>query len=292
MRVPALTFAARSYTLLTKPGIMLGNAITILGGYFLAARGSVDLQLLLATVIGLSLVVASSCVFNNYIDRKVDAKMARTKHRALVTGAITPFKALLFAIVLGCIGTLLLALYTNLLALCVALFGFFVYVLLYSFSKYYSMHGTLIGSIAGAVPPVVGYCAVSNHLDAGAWILFVILAVWQMPHFFAIAIFRQKEYANAGIPVLPIVKGIHTTKVHMLLYVIAFLAISPLLTVFGYTGYAYLILAVLLSLGWLYLAFLGFRLKGNDDMIWARKMFTYSLLVVTVLSIAMMVDYQ
>lgn len=292
MKIPAYTFAVRSYSLLTKPGIMMGNAITILGGFFLASRGNIDWWLLLATVAGLSLIIASSCVFNNYIDRKADAKMARTKHRQLVTGTISPFSALLFAVVLGCVGTLLLALYTNLLALFVALFGFFVYVILYSFSKYYSMHGTLIGSVAGAVPPVVGYCAVSNRLDAGAWILFAILVIWQMPHFYAIAIFRQNDYANAGIPVLPIVKGIHTTKIHMLLYVIVFLAVSPLLTVFGYTGYVYLILAVLLSLGWVYFAILGFRSQANDDLKWARKMFAYSLLVVTVLSIAMMFDYK
>ncbi|HSX12916.1 MAG TPA: heme o synthase [Chlamydiales bacterium] len=284
----AYSFTVRSYALLTKPGILLGNAITILGGFFLASRGSIDFKLLLITVVGLSLIIASSCVFNNAIDRKADSKMDRTKHRPLVTGSIALYKALFFALLLVGLGIWILA-FTNYIALFIALFGFFVYVLLYSFSKYYSVHGTLIGSLAGAVPPVVGYCAVSGQLDLGAWILFAILTIWQMPHFYAIAIFRKNDYAKASIPVLPIVKGIPTTKIHMLIYTIVFLAVAPLLTFFGYTGYGYLVVSILLSLGWVRLAIQGFRVQ--DNIKWARKMFGFSLLVITLLSIAMMVDY-
>jgi heme o synthase len=286
--MPAYTFTVRSYSLLTKPGILLGNAITILGGFFLASRGVINFWLLLQTVVGLSLVIASSCVFNNAIDRKADSKMERTKHRPLVTGSISMLKAYLFALVLGFFGVWILS-YTNYLALSIALFGFVVYVLLYSFSKYVSVYGTLIGSLAGAVPPVVGYCAVSNKLDGGAWILFALLTIWQMPHFYAIAIFRQSDYAKASIPVLPIVKGLHATKVHMLVYTIIFLFVAPLLTVFGYAGYWYFALSVVLSLWWLKLSISGFQVK--DQIKWARKMFGVSLILITILSIAMMVDY-
>lgn len=290
MSIPAYTFSVRSYSLLTKPGIMLGNAITVAGGFFLASKGQIDLWLFLAAVVGLSLLIGSSCVFNNYIDRKADAKMARTKNRALVTGAISVPRALLFALALGALGIAILSVYTNGLTLAVALFGFFVYVILYSFSKYYSTHGTLIGSVAGAVPPIVGYTAVSSSLDLGAFVLFIILALWQMPHFYAISIFRQKDYAAASIPVMPIVKGMHKTKIQMALYVALFLVLSPLLTLFGYTGYGYFALSVVLSLGWLWLSIRGF-LAGTNDLVWARKMFAYSLVVVTSLSIAMMFDY-
>ncbi len=269
---------------------MLGNAITVAGGFFLASKGQIDLWLFLAAVVGLSLLIGSSCVFNNYIDRKADAKMARTKNRALVTGAISVPRALLFALALGALGIAILSVYTNGLTLAVALFGFFVYVILYSFSKYYSTHGTLIGSVAGAVPPIVGYTAVSSSLDLGAFVLFIILALWQMPHFYAISIFRQKDYAAASIPVMPIVKGMHKTKIQMALYVALFLVLSPLLTLFGYTGYGYFALSVVLSLGWLWLSIRGF-LAGTNDLVWARKMFAYSLVVVTSLSIAMMFDY-
>lgn len=288
--IPAYTFAMRSYALLTKPGIMLGNAITVAGGFFLAAKGHVPFLLFLQTVMGLSLLIGSSCVLNNCIDRAADAKMARTKHRALATGTISVKQALVFALALGIVGSTLLFFFTNPLTLAVALFGFFVYVILYSFSKYYSMHGTLIGSVAGAVPPVVGYTAIQNQLDLGSWILFALLIVWQMPHFFAIAIFRQHDYAAASIPVLPLVKGIHSTKLQMLFYTAVFLFVAPLLAIFGYTGYGYLALAVLLSLGWIRLSLQGFG-KDINDLKWARKMFAYSLVVITSLSIAMMVDY-
>lgn len=286
----ATTFSKKSYLLLTKPGIMMGNAITILGGYFLAARGSVDILLLLTTVVGLSLLVASSCVFNNLIDRIADAKMERTKKRSMALKAISPKKIVLFAICLGLFGSGLL-LFTNLLAFGIGLFGFVVYVGLYSFMKYFSYQGTLVGSISGAVPPVVGYTAVSNELDLGALILFLILVIWQMPHFYAISIFRMKDYRAAAIPVLPIVKGMRTTKIHMLVYTLIFLVVCPLLTVFNYTGYGYLVLAIALSLGWIVLAIQGFANK-TKDLLWARNMFKYSLVVITVLSIAMMFDYR
>ncbi len=222
-QIKPTTFSKKSYLLLTKPGIMMGNAITLLAGFFLAARGSFNLVLFLATVVGLSSVIGSSCVFNNLIDRVADAKMERTKKRSMALKSIPRKKLIFFAVALGVFGSALLFFFTNLLAFGIGLFGFVVYVGLYSFMKYSSTRGTLIGSIAGAVPPVVGYVAVTNSLDLGAYLLFVIVVIWQMPHFYAIAIFRMKDYRAAAIPVLPIVKGMKTTKVHMLLYILVFL---------------------------------------------------------------------
>src|SRR6202040_4019316 len=118
-----------------------------------------------------------------------------------------------------------------------------VYVVLYSFWKYRSSLATLVGSIAGAVPPVVGYCSVSNRFDTGAVLFFLILVLWQMPHFFSIAMYRLQDYSAAAIPVLPIKKGNHRTKVHMVFYILGFIMVAILLTVFGYTGYSYLIVA-------------------------------------------------
>jgi protoheme IX farnesyltransferase len=263
-----------------KPGIILGNLITTAGGFALASRGTFHPDLFLAALLGLSLVIGSACAFNNYIDREADGQMARTKNRPLVQGAISPKGALVFAAVLGIAGSAVLAVATNLLTLCVALFGFLVYVLLYSFSKYHSIHGTLIGSIAGAVPPVVGYCAVSNSLDAAAWILFGIIVAWQMPHFFAIAIYRLKDYEKAGIPVLPLKKGMFRTKIEMIFYVIGFTTASSLLTVCGYTGKGYLLIALALGIVWLALAVQG--LKRSNEIRWARQMFIFSLVVVTI----------
>ncbi len=277
--IPSYSYTAKSYCLLTKPGIILGNVITTAGGFALASKGDINFLLFFATLAGLSFVVGSACALNNYIDREADLKMDRTKNRALARGDISGRNALIFAVALGAAGAAILGMSTNLLTLSVALFGFLVYVLIYSFSKYRSVHGTLIGSIAGAVPPVVGYCAVSNKLDAPAWILFMIILMWQMPHFFAIAIYRMDDYIKAGIPVLPIHKGVVQTKVQMVLYIIAFVVASSLLSVFNYTGITYFSIVLLLGVFWLVLGLQGF--KSSNDTLWARKMFAFSLLMIS-----------
>lgn len=275
----------KHYLLLTKPGIILGNVLTTAGGYALAARGHFDLGLFLSMVLGLALIIASACVFNNYIDRNHDAKMNRTKYRALARGIIPHRKALLFGTSLGLLGTLTLALGTNLLTTCVALTGFFFYVIVYSLSKYQTTYGTLIGSIAGAIPPVVGYTAAAHTLDLGAFILFAIIAMWQMPHFFAIAIYRISDYTKASIPVFPRVKGMRKTKVHMIAYLLAFIMATALLTLCGYTTLTFMMIMALVGISWLVLALKGFSAK--NDARWARKMFIFSLVVVTTLSVAL-----
>lgn len=278
----------RTYYLLTKPGIIMGNLITTVGGFALASRGNIDLALFFYTLLGLGLIIASACVFNNYIDRESDKKMARTQQRALVKGLISGRNAIYFAIVLGLFGLITLAIYTNLLAVMVSLVGFFIYVVLYSLWKYRSTYATLVGSISGAIPPVVGYCAVSNQFDMGAALLFMILVLWQMPHFFSIAMYRFNDYSAASIPVLPVKKGNYTTKIHMLLYIIAFTIACILLIAFGYTGYAYLVSALVLSFAWLFLCIKGF--KAENDKLWARQMFRLSLVIITILCIMISID--
>lgn len=277
-----------NYLLLTKPGIILGNLVTLAAGFFLAAQGPFDVWLFLAVLIGLSFIMASACVLNNYIDRPLDKKMSRTKNRALVTGIISGKKAIAFAIVLGVIGNIVLYRYTNTLTLAVANIGFFVYVVLYSLWKSHTIYSTAIGSIAGAIPPVVGYCAVKNQLDIGALILFAMLVLWQMPHFFAIAIYHLKDYSAANLPVLPIRKGIFRTKVHMVLYIIAFICTAALLTLFNYTGYVYLVVTTSIGLGWLILCLAGF--KGRDDTLWSKRMFQLSL--VLIMAICFMIPFD
>jgi protoheme IX farnesyltransferase len=273
----------KAYYRLAKPGIVYGNAITAAGGFFLASKRHIDIGLLLATLVGLSLIIGSACVFNNYIDRDIDKKMARTKQRALVSGAISGRNGLIYASLLGLVGAVILGLFANWLALGIALAGWFAYVVLYGIGKRHTVHGTVIGSISGAVPPVVGYTAVTNHLDGGALLLFIILVCWQMPHFYAIAIYRAKDYAAAHIPVLPLVKGVRNTKLQMMGYILAFTAAAIALSVFGYAGYTYLVVMILLGLAWLRLALQGFKTK--DDNAWARKLFRFSLIVTLVFSL-------
>lgn len=278
----------KTYYKLTKPGIIMGNAITAVGGFLLACKGEFSLGLFMAMLLGLSCIVAAGCVFNNYYDRSIDEKMTRTKTRALVTGEIPLRNALVFAISLVLLGSLILAFFTNFMALRVALTGFIVYVFAYTPMKTRSVHGTLIGSIAGAVPPVVGYCSVIPHFDTAALMLFLIVALWQMPHFYAIAMFRIKEYTAAEIPVLPAVKGVHATKVQILLYTIAFSAVALLPSFLGMAGINYLVVTSALCAAWLILSIRGF--KAANDHIWAHKMFRYSLVVITAFSIMISVD--
>lgn len=270
-----------NYYLLTKPGIIIGNLITVAAGFLLASKGSIHMALFLATLLGLTFIMASACVFNNYIDRHIDGKMNRTKNRPLVQGSISRSQAILFALFLGILGNVILFFYTNLLTIAVADIGFFVYVVLYSLWKCRTIYGTAIGSIAGAVPPVVGYCAASNHFDLGALILFIMMVLWQMPHFFAIALFHFEDYVAAGIPVLPVQRGILRTKIHMFLYILSFIFVAMLLTFFHYTGYIYLIVTTIASLSWLWLCTKGF--KSQNDQVWGSQMFRFSLLVITLI---------
>jgi protoheme IX farnesyltransferase len=269
----------QAYYRLTKPGIIYGNSLNVGAGYLLAAgiMRHWDLWLLLAILAGSALVMAAGCVFNNYIDRGIDHKMQRTKKRALVTGDIPVPAALLYGTMLLAAGFAVLATFTNRTTVLVGLTGFVFYVVFYSWAKRSSVHGTLVGSVSGAIPPVAGYTAVTADLDAAALILFAILVTWQMPHFYAIAIYRLKEYAAAGLPVWPVKRGIGSAKKQIVGWVFAFWFTACLLTAFAYTGFVYLAGVTALGALWFWNALQGAQAK--DDAAWARHMFKVSLLV-------------
>jgi len=151
------------------------------------------------------------------------------------------------------------------------------------------VYGTLIGSLAGAAPPLAGYCAVTNHFDLGAVILLGIFSLWQIPHSYAIAVFRFKDYRAAAVPVLPVKRGMRTARKHIIGYILAFLAAALMLTFCGYTGYSYLAAAAAVGLSWLYMAWAGCR--TSDDMLWGKKLFVFSILSIIVLSVMMSVDF-
>jgi len=282
------TSPLRKFYSLAKPGIIRGNLLTATAGFFLASQGSIDWWLYLAALGGLALVIASGCVFNNYIDRGIDAKMARTKARALVQGRISNQTALIYGSVLGVSGFVILGLFANWLTALVAAVGWFFYVVVYSIWKRRSVYSTVIGSISGAMPPVVGYTAVSEELDTAAVILFAIVVLWQMPHFYAIGIYRKKDYAAAGIPILPVKQSVQSAKINILLYVLGFTVAASLLTVYDYATNFYLAIALVLGLWWLSAGIKGFWAK--DDIAWAKRMFRISLVVITGLSAAIVVD--
>ena len=272
----------RTYYELAKPGIVRGNAMVAAGGYLFAAGNDFNFWQFMAMLVGISLIMASACVVNNCIDRDIDSKMARTKKRALVTGKVTNTQAIIYAALLGAGGVASL-IYTNPLTLNVALAGFFLYVVAYGIWKRRSPIGTIVGSLSGATPPVVGYVAFTNQLDLGAGLLFLIIVLWQMPHFYAIAIYRANEYRAAKIPVLPLVHGVEATKMHIIGYIAAYCITVVLLALSGYAGLTYLVVMTGLSVFWLTRGLLG--LRDTDSSAWARRMFGISLIVMIGFSI-------
>ncbi|WP_263262582.1 heme o synthase [Pseudomonas sp. RIT-PI-S] len=283
--------SVKHFIQITKPGIIFGNVLSVAGGFFLAAQGHVDLGLFLATVIGTSLVVASGCAFNNCIDRDIDVKMERTKNRAIVQGLISVKVALAYATVLGVLGLGMLYKLANPLAAFCGFIGFAIYVGLYSlYLKRKSVHGTLVGSLSGAMPPVIGYVAVTGRFDMAAMTLLVMFSLWQMPHSYAIAIFRFNDYRAASIPVLPVERGISVAKRHILYYILAFVLATLMLTLGGYAGLSYMAVAAAMGMYWLYMAWTGY--KAADDRVWARKLFVFSIFTITALSVMMSVDFK
>jgi protoheme IX farnesyltransferase len=280
----------KNYMLVAKPGIIFGNLISAAAGFFLASRGRVDGGALPATLIGISLVVASGCVFNNCVDRKIDRKMIRTRHRALAQGLISPKNAVFYATILGLAGTALLWAAANLLAVVIVLAGLVIYVGVYSlYLKRNSVYAALIGSLAGATPPLAGYCAVTGRFDLGAVIVLSIFSLWQMPHCYAIAVYRFDDYTAAGIPVLPVRQGTAAARKHMAGFILAFMAATLMLTVAGYTGYRTFAVATGLGLSWLCMAWSGS--KPADERLWGKKLFIFSILTIFILSVMMSIDF-
>ncbi len=283
--------AVRPYLSVTKPGIIFGNLVAAAGGALLAAQGQPDLITLFAALGGIALVIAAACVLNNCIDRDIDALMARTRRRVMVRRLIPMPVAITYAGLLLLTGAALLLVYTNPLAFAVTMGGFFIYVAVYTIGmKRHSVHSALVGSLSGAAPPVAGYCAVTGQLDMAALLLFVIFCIWQMPHWFAIAIFRKDDYEAAAIPVLPSLRGMDVTRLQIIVYIAAFIVSVSMLTFTGYTGYV--TLAVMTALGgWWMLTALR-RNADGDARKWAKKVFGLSILNIMALSVLMAVDFS
>lgn len=279
----------RSYYELTKPRVMLGNLLTTAAGFLLAANGVIDWGLFLATNIGTALVISSACVINNFLDQDIDARMERTKSRPLITGEIKARNALVFGVLLGLAGMSLLVVWTSLTVAAIGLFGFITYVWLYgALSKRKSVHGTLVGSISGGIPILAGYVAAAGGFDSGAWLVFAVLFLWQMPEFYSIAIYRRKEYRAAGVPVISVVRGVEHTKKMIFIYTVLFVAATLGLYAFGYADYTYLTIMSVLGLRWIMLGAEG--LRTNKDDAWARRMFHFSLIVLLSFSFLIAVE--
>jgi heme o synthase len=280
----------RDFIQVTKPGIVISNLMVVVTGFWLASASTDSFSLLLAfvTIVGSTLVMGGSCVLNNYLDRDLDIKMARTKSRPVATGRISAKVALIYGMGLILSGVTLLGTQANALSALLALIGAFVYVVIYTAWMKRTTHlNTVVGAVSGATPPIIGWAAVTGNLDHGAWILFVVLFLWQIPHFLALAIMKSRDYRTAGYQMLPVVNSFLETKRQMLIWTGALVPISLFLYGAGVVGTFYFVFAAVIGLGWLALAIVGFFTK--DDMKWARQMFFYSLLYLTSMCVIIMV---
>ncbi len=279
-----------SYWQLTKPKIILLLLITTAGSMWIAARGEVDPGLVLMTLIGGTLAAASANTINCLYDRDIDYDMERTRNRPLPSGRVQPRDALIFAIALAVISFSLLTGFANLLSALLAMSGIVTYVLVYThWLKRHSTQNIVIGGAAGAIPPLVGWAAVTGELSWAAWVLFAIIFVWTPPHFWALAMMIRQDYAKVGVPMLPVVKGEALTAQQIWIYTLTLIPVSLLLVyplrVMGlvYTGTALVLGGVFASKAW-------FLMQTPTDQQLARSLFKYSILYMMLLCTSMAID--
>lgn len=279
----------QDFLALIKIGIVNSNLITAFTGMWLAfqltGRSFIqDFHLVVFAMLGTALIIAGSAAMNNWIDQDIDPIMKRTRKRPTVTGRFSSPLVLTIALTLIVVGEILLFMASTSAGIW-GLAGIISYVVLYSmWSKRKHVSNTIVGSISGAIPPLIGWAAIEPVIGWEAWALFLIMFIWQPPHFYALAMRRTEEYRAANIPMLPVVKGFKRTKLSILLWVIALFPVPFLLSSLG-TGF--LVLATALNVGWLYLAIKGYRTQ--DDLKWATKMFVYSLNYMTILFVSIVI---
>lgn len=277
-----------TYVELTKPRIVTMVLVTTALGYFLGLHGAVQWPVFLMLLVGVGASTGGSAVLNNYLDRDVDTKMARTRERALPSGIISPGHALAYGVSLVLIGVLTLVWSVNLLTGFLTLLAAFLYVLVYTPMKRVSWLNTSFGAIPGAIPPLCGWAAVSGRLDVGAWVLFAILFVWQHPHFFSIAWMFKDDYRNAGLKMLPVVEpsGKSTFR-QTILFSLLLIIVAVLPSFVGMTGQIYLYGSLVLSVGFLIVG-IGFcRVQTFAE---ARKLLKASVIYLPLLVALMIFD--
>ncbi len=279
----------RDYLELTKPKVVVLMLITSLVGMFLATRAGVPWTVLLFGNLGIALCAGGAAAVNHVVDRRIDALMARTHKRPLAEGRVSPVAALAFALFLSVSGLVILLAFTNELTAWLTLASLLGYAVLYTgFLKRATPQNIVIGGLAGAAPPLLGWVAVTGHLSAEPLLLVLIIFAWTPPHFWALAIHRKAEYAKANIPMLPVTHGEHYTKVHIVLYTLVLLAVSLLPYVIHMSGTLYLVCAAGLGARFLHWAWVLYRDSKPHAAI---STFKYSIYYLFLLFIALLLDH-
>jgi protoheme IX farnesyltransferase len=280
---------AKDYVTLTKPRIISLLLLTTLVPMLIAREGAIPWALIGWTLLGGALASGGAGAINMYFDRDIDALMSRTKKRPVPNNRVSPTNALIFGLVLNVLAFAILWWQANLLAAVLAMIGTLYYVVIYTrWLKRTSPQNIVIGGAAGAIPPLVGWAAVTNRIGVEAVLMFAIIFYWTPPHFWALALLRRAEYARAGIPMLPVVHGDAATKWQILLYTLLMLAITLLLTPLGIAGPVYFICAVVLGAIFLRDAY---RVYRDTETTRAWRLYKYSLLYLALLFAALVLDH-
>ena len=279
----------QNFLALCKPRVTTLIVFTAMIGMFLATPNMVPLNILLAATIGIGMASGAAAAFNCLVEQKIDAKMARTRGRPLPTGQLTSNQTFIFASIMASIGLSILYFLVNPLTMWLTLATFVGYAVIYTvFLKPATPLNIVIGGLSGAMPPALGWAAVTGTVSAEAWILVLIIFAWTPPHFWALALYRREEYAKSGLPMLPVTHGEEYTRLQILLYTIILVAVTLMPFAMRMSGFIYL--GSVLLLDGVFMAYaIGLYRKYSDDL--ARSMFKFSILYLTLLFASLLVDH-
>ena len=284
---PAATW--QDYYEMCKPRVVMLMILTSLVGMFLAVPGMVPVDVIVLGNLGIALVAGSGAVVNHLIDRKIDVVMKRTHNRPIPQGRVDPLQAGVFAAVIGLAGMAVLLLWVNPLSAWLTLASFIGYAFIYTgYLKHATPQNIVIGGLAGAMPPLLGWSAVTGTIEADAVVLVLIIFAWTPPHFWALAIHRKEEYAKSGVPMLPVTHGERVTKIHITVYTVILVVVSIIPYLSGMSSLLYLSAAVALGAGFM---FWSLKLMRNPAQRTAMDTFKYSIVYLALLFVALVVDH-
>ena len=289
LNLPNAKSSFNNFLALCKPRVTMLIVFTAMIGMFLATPSMVPLNILLAATIGIGMASGAAAAFNCLVEQAIDAKMARTRGRPLPTGQVTSRQTFIFATIMASTGLSILYVFVNPLTMWLTLATFVGYAVIYTvFLKPATPLNIVIGGLSGAMPPALGWAAVTGAVSAEAWILVLIIFAWTPPHFWALALYRREEYAKSGLPMLPVTHGEEYTRLQILLYTIILVAVTLMPFAMRMSGLIYLGAALLLD--GVFMAYaIGLYRKYSDDL--ARSMFKFSILYLTLLFAALLVDH-
>ena len=279
----------RGYLELTKPGVQALLFVSCASGMLIGSNFNPPITVFFFGLIGISFLAASSAVVNHFFDKQIDAKMNRTSKRPLVMGHISDRQAIIFSVLLYASGSIMLLNFTNFLTWLLTTLTFIFYGFIYTkYLKYMTSQNIVIGGLAGAMPPLLGWSAITNSIEPNALLLVLIIMVWTPPHFWALAVYRVEDYSEAEVPMLPVQKGVAFTKQHILLYTFLLIACTMLPYAVQMFGEIYLISALVLGL--IFLVY-SFRLYRDETNAIAMPTFAYSIIYLAALFAAMLIDH-